>query len=641
MKPILKRVLIALVLVTFLIPLISIVAVAGKEMKKQPFTIITSWDQKWGRGFASSDPSNTIKAADANTEGEWRQVHLADNNLSVHSRDDSSIMMNIKLPALGKHDGLYIDKFYANRIRIYESGHLIYTTDYDFVYDVNRILLPLSPQSSDKFIQIRAESDSERVGAASKIIVGDYQKLEESYVRENLFDLFLGCAFIFVSLIMMVTAIFLSRQQRKNWLSLSIMILSIGILMICYEPFLYTFYGQYGMLFVSSFDVALLLFLPSLISFFENMFGPGYYSIFSKLRKFQMAYSLFVMICLAIDLATDLRFHSIYFFFSVQVLGLIMVVHFLAIVISTIIYAVKGSKEALILSVGIGIFAVVGIGELLWFYLITEFYDFKFWRFGVVAFVCSLIILLGRKMAHTHNKTVQYSKELEIYSQKLQLSEKTEVISQLAASVAHEVRNPLQVSRGFLQLLQERSDNIREQGYMNLAIEELDRASVIITNYLSFAKPQLDTVEILNLSEQLKHVEGMLFPLADLQGGRLEIQVGPELYVTGNAGKLMQIFVNLIKNSIEATGEDGLIKLWAYEKKGTVFIHLEDNGEGMDEMMLARIGEPYLTNKSKGTGLGMMVTFQLIDHMGGELHFNSKKGLGTEAIIKLPSASAK
>ncbi|GGD94292.1 MFS domain-containing histidine kinase [Paenibacillus nasutitermitis] len=640
MKSLLKWGLFAVILLVFITPLVTNAVTSDESnSERQKLSSITTWEQKWGNGFAAGSPTNGSLSTE--NESEWKEVRLADNNLSVQSKNDSSIMMRIKLPALGDHDGLYIKKLYANRVRIYESGHLIYKMDYNYQYDVHRILVPLSSQSPDRMIEILADSDSERVGAASEILVGRYQKLESTYMKENLMDLFLGCAFIFVSLIMMLTAIFLSPQQRRSWLSLSVMILSIGALMISYEPFLYIFFGQYGKLFVSSFDIALLLFLPSLIIFFENMFGPGYYGIFSKLRRFQTVFSLFVLVCLAFDEATHLRFHEFYFFLSVKILGIVMVVQFVTIVISTIIYAAKGSKEALILSVGIGIFALFGVGELVWFYLVSEFYDFRFWKLGIVAFVCSLIILLGRKMAHTHNKTVQYSKELEVYSQKLQLSEKTEVISQLAASVAHEVRNPLQVSRGFLQLMQERSEDPKEQNYMNLAIEELDRASDIITNYLSFAKPQPDTVETLNLSEQLKHVKGMLLPLADLQGGRIEIQIHPELLVTGNAGKIKQIFVNLMKNSIEATGENGLIKLWAYEKKGSVIIHLEDNGEGMDETMLARIGEPYLTNKSKGTGLGMMVTFQLIEHMGGELQFSSKIGIGTEAIIRLPGGLLK
>jgi signal transduction histidine kinase len=332
------------------------------------------------------------------------------------------------------------------------------------------------------------------------------------------------------------------------------------------------------------------------------------------------------------------RYYQIYYFFSVKILGIIMIIQFLYIIGSTVVYAVRGNKEAVILTAGIGLFAAIGVGELVWFYTHAPTYDLKWWNFGMIAFIISLIILLGRKMAYTHNRMVHYSKELEIYIQKLQRSEKIEVISQLAASVAHEVRNPLQVSRGFLQLLRERSKSERERGFMKLAIEELDRAANIITDYLSFAKPQLEQVKTLNLAEELKLVHDMMIALADAQGSKLEMNVPKGIFVHGNADKLRQAFINLIKNSLEALGDSGHISLWAYEKNGTVAVHIRDNGEGMDEEMLVRLGEPYFSSKTKGTGLGLMVTFRIIELMNGRLMYKSQKGIGTEAVISLPAA---
>ncbi|MNI90398.1 Sporulation kinase A [compost metagenome] len=81
---------------------------------------------------------------------------------------------------------------------------------------------------------------------------------------------------------------------------------------------------------------------------------------------------------------------------------------------------------------------------------------------------------------------------------------------------------------------------------------------------------------------------------------------------------------------------EGEIQIWAYEEKGKVHIHIKDTGEGMDAEVLARLGEPYFTNKTKGTGLGLMVTIRIIEVMEGSIKFASEKGIGTEVIIRFP-----
>lgn len=255
----------------------------------------------------------------------------------------------------------------------------------------------------------------------------------------------------------------------------------------------------------------------------------------------------------------------------------------------------------------------------------------------MVVFVISLIVILGRRFASNHNKVVEYSRELEKFNNELQRSDKMEIISELAASVAHEVRNPLQVTRGFLQILGERSGS-KEKDYLRMAMEELDRASVIITDFLTFAKPGVDTVEVFGVSAELKHVSGILVPLANLQGGAIELRLQEALQVKGSPAKFKQAFINLIKNSIESLQEEGRIVITAWKTGDTVIISVKDNGEGMRVSELARLGEPYYSNKTKGTGLGLMVTFRIIEAMGGSIEFQSRKGEGTEVIVKLPAS---
>lgn len=179
--------------------------------------------------------------------------------------------------------------------------------------------------------------------------------------------------------------------------------------------------------------------------------------------------------------------------------------------------------------------------------------------------------------------------------------------------------------------------NQKEKGYMNMAIEELDRASNIITDFLTFAKPQLEHITSLNVCQELKQIEGILVPLANLQGGEITLEVPEDLYIEGNSSKFKQAFINIIKNSIEALDGQGQIRIWAYKEKNEVWIHIRDNGEGMETKELSKLGEPYFSTKTKGTGLGLMVTFRIIEVMHGRLEFKSEKGVGTEAIVRFPA----
>jgi len=244
---------------------------------------------------------------------------------------------------------------------------------------------------------------------------------------------------------------------------------------------------------------------------------------------------------------------------------------------------------------------------------------------------------MARRFAQNHQQMVLYSSRLELFNNELQRSEKMDIISELAASVAHEVRNPLQVTRGFLQLLQMNTDD-KGREHLKIALEELDRASAIITDFLTFAKPEFDKVNTLNLAQEFQHIEGIMRPLATLAGGTITMNIPENIDIRGNSSKFKQALINIVKNSIEALPEEGKIHIWAEQNDKEIEIHIQDNGSGMTEEELKRLGEPYFSNKTKGTGLGLMVTFRIIEALGGVLEFKSKKNVGTEAVIHLPAA---
>ncbi|WP_128083710.1 HAMP domain-containing sensor histidine kinase [Paenibacillus sp. DMB5] len=343
---------------------------------------------------------------------------------------------------------------------------------------------------------------------------------------------------------------------------------------------------------------------------------------------------------LLVNALLSFRLDKLYVIMTVNVLGVLMIVQLAYLLGLAVVYAYRGNKDAAIFSTGFAIFAVISLSELVLYFTSADSFHLFWWKWGVVAFILSLIIILGRGFARNYEQALAYSRELEQFNNTAQRSEKMEIISELAASVAHEVRNPLQVTRGFLQILGERSGR-KEKEYLDMAVQELDRASLIITDFLTFAKPGLEEVDVFELSGELRHVAGILVPLANLQGGTIELKLQEGLYVLGSPAKFKQAFINLIKNSVESLHEEGLITVSAWKSGQHIIISVKDNGEGMKPSELSRLGEPYYSNKTKGTGLGLMVTFRIVEAMNGTIHFHSKKGQGTEVIVKLPADHSK
>ncbi|MCI0765783.1 HAMP domain-containing sensor histidine kinase [Bacillus sp. TL12] len=219
---------------------------------------------------------------------------------------------------------------------------------------------------------------------------------------------------------------------------------------------------------------------------------------------------------------------------------------------------------------------------------------------------------------------------------KLVKMEKMEIVSQLAASISHEVRNPLTVVKGFTQLLKtpDLSQESREQ-YIEHILGELNRAQVIIDDYLTFAKPASQKVDNIIIDQELKRVISMMMPLCNMNS----INVSEELVtgsIIGNTQHFQQCFLNLVKNSIEAMPDGGKLRVQSSVFENKVTIVIKDSGIGMTPEQINRFGEPYFSTKTKGTGLGTMVAVKIIETMNGTLSIKSIVNKGTTLTITFP-----
>lgn len=214
--------------------------------------------------------------------------------------------------------------------------------------------------------------------------------------------------------------------------------------------------------------------------------------------------------------------------------------------------------------------------------------------------------------------------------------EKMEVVSQLAASISHEVRNPLTVVKGFIDLLKapNLSQEVREQ-YFQHVVRELKSAETIISDYLAYAKPATEDIGIILIDREIRSIIEMTKPLANMNSVKISEELVPGITL-GNIQHFKQCFLNLIKNSIEAMPNGGELSLVTLVSKFDIIIEISDNGVGMSKEQINRFGEPYYSTKEKGTGLGSMVVVKTIETMNGKIKINSVLNKGTTIRITLP-----
>jgi two-component system, sporulation sensor kinase B len=215
-------------------------------------------------------------------------------------------------------------------------------------------------------------------------------------------------------------------------------------------------------------------------------------------------------------------------------------------------------------------------------------------------------------------------------------SKKLELVSNLAASVSHEIRNPLTTTKGFLQLLMETEVDEKRLQYFDLSLSELKRAESIISDYLTFAKPAPEVMEQLNIKGELERIVDLIRPMANMNSIDI-ITEFTSLMITGDSKYFHQAIVNILKNSIEAMPDGGTLSIVALPSGDHVVIKIADTGIGMSQKQLERLGQPYFTTKDQmGTGLGMMVTYSVIEGMRGHITVQSEQHKGTTFTIHFP-----
>lgn len=245
-------------------------------------------------------------------------------------------------------------------------------------------------------------------------------------------------------------------------------------------------------------------------------------------------------------------------------------------------------------------------------------------------------ILNGKGKKDGWSVTLRDITEWKNAQEHLQNSEKLSVAGQLAAGIAHEIRNPMTAIKGFVQLMKAGFGDKKK--YFDIMSSEIERIELILSELLILAKPQSIKYERKDIRVLLSQVITLLDSQAILNNVQFVTEYTPGVtHIYCDENQLKQVFINFIKNSIESMPEGGKVTIGIHsDSNQEILIRLVDQGCGIPKEILSKLGQPFYTTKEKGTGLGFMVSKQIIENHSGKIHVESEVNKGTTIEVRLP-----
>ncbi|HNX92759.1 MAG TPA: PAS domain S-box protein, partial [Syntrophomonas sp.] len=213
--------------------------------------------------------------------------------------------------------------------------------------------------------------------------------------------------------------------------------------------------------------------------------------------------------------------------------------------------------------------------------------------------------------------------EKKRYEQEIARLDRLNLVGKMAASIGHEIRNPMTSVRGFLQMFNAQEDSNEKKVYYNLMIEELDRANAIITEFLSLAKDKTADLRPQSLRGIIARIQPMIDAEALMHGKHVRLLPGSDHQLLLDENEIRQMILNLIRNGLDAMDPGGTATISIEETEREVILCVTDQGRGINPNIIDLIGTPFVSSKDNGVGLGLAVCYSIATRHGARIEFET------------------
>lgn len=227
---------------------------------------------------------------------------------------------------------------------------------------------------------------------------------------------------------------------------------------------------------------------------------------------------------------------------------------------------------------------------------------------------------------------------LKQYEKEIARLDSLNLMGQMAGSIAHEIRNPMTAIKGYLQLFQLQDKYLEDRESLELMIGELDRVNDIITAFLSMSRKNYTEMKLLNLNDCIIEVLQLIFADAIKNDVYVttKLQDMPQIMI--DKGEIRQLLLNLTRNAIEAMPSGGILTVHTFEDVSGINLIVRDNGVGIPQEVIEKIGTPFLTTKKNGTGLGMLICYSIAERHNANIKVDtSSEGTSFKVTFPIPS----
>jgi len=263
---------------------------------------------------------------------------------------------------------------------------------------------------------------------------------------------------------------------------------------------------------------------------------------------------------------------------------------------------------------------------------VTVTHDFAA-EIAEVVFYYAIAVLIGLLV----DREYRQRRQKEAAQQQVERSQKLSLVGQVAAGVAHEIKNPLASIKGAADILTDDNASVAEkEEFKEILRSEVRRIDTTVDEFLEFARPREAKLESMDLGESVRQTVRQVEAQAGRDNITFELDIAEAIIVRGDTQKLHQLTLNLLLNSMQALPDGGEVGVVVGTHGGNAALVIKDTGAAIDAADLERIFEPFFTTRASGTGLGLAVVRTIVDAHRGDIEVNSVKGQGTTVHVIIP-----